>query len=248
MTISSGNITSTGIVVQAYLNMTQNTTQGVVTQQKINVDCGKNTTACSNCINTAKKYKLGSGDYSDVCSVCFCTMENVNMNNYITLDLSAFTAANASQEFDTQLKNAVTQAATQNGTQLYNADDGLKALSESSNDLYSSMANDTFQNSLQELKNFQVMNMNDPNTSLINVDLDLTVNFLSNLLQENNSTSSILGTYDNIITQLTTEIVQGPMTVLVTWMVTLFVIAIVVAVFIFGIELVMDVFMLYAET
>ena len=246
MTTTSGNINSTSLVVQAYLNISQDTSQGVITKQSIDIDCKKHTNACNTCIKTAKKYGLGEGDYSSICPMCFCTVENVKLNNVITLNLDAFTESKNSDEFKTQISNALTQQATQTGTKLFNTDDGLKALEKTSESMYGSMTTDNFQRSLQELKNFQVINIHNPNSQIINVDMDLTVDFISKIVQQSAGTSSILTDYDENIVQLTTEVTQGGLTMVITWIVTLFIIAIIVAFFIFGINIVMDVLMLYS--
>lgn len=251
MTTTSGNINSTSMVVQAFLNITQDITQGVITQQSIDINCNKNTSACNTCIETAKKYKLdsGNGDYSTVCPSCFCNLENVKMNNYITIDFQAFQQAGAEDSFKTQIQNALTQQATQSGTTLFNTGgNGLDALNTTSQKMYASMKTVMDQTILQQLKNFQVIGINNPNSSVINVDMDLTIDFLSKVIQQTESTSSILDDYESNIIQLTTEVTQNSLTVIITWIVTLFIIAIVVAFFIFGINIVMDVFMLYAST
>jgi hypothetical protein len=250
MTTTSGNINSTTMVVQAFLNMTQDISQGVITQQSIDIDCKKNTSACNKCIETAKKYKLGSGngDYSTICPSCYCTLENVKMNNYITIDFDAFQKTNTSDEFKTQIQNSLTQQATKTGTSLFNTKDGLDALSKTSTSMYSKMKTVMNENILQQLKNFQVIGINNPNSSVINVDMDLTIDFLSKVIQQTESTASIINQYESNIIQLTTEVTQNGITVVITWIVTLFIIAIVVGFFIFGINIVMDVFMLYAMT
>lgn len=249
-TVSSGNISSTSLVTQAYLNITQSITQGVLGEQLINVECKKNTSACNKCIAVAKQYGLGDRDnYSKICNVCFCTLENVNMNNIITIDFSAFTSTDQTEEFKQQIQNSLTQQASISGTTLFDTSDvTLNALNKTSSDMYNAMKQSSFQNSLQELKNFQILSLNNPNSSVINVDLDLTVDFISKILQQNKTTSSMLDKFDKSIVQITTQTVQGALTIVISWIVTLFVIAIIVAFFIFGISIVMQVFELYAST
>ena len=249
MTTTSGNINSTTMVVQAFLNMTQDITQGVISQQSVDIDCTKNTKACNQCIETAKLYKLADNDdYSAICPACYCDLENVKMNNYITIDFNAFEKSQTSDAFKTQIQNSLTQQAANSGQTLFNTGDGLKALSDTSETMYTEMKALSDQNILQQLKDFQVIGINNPNSSVINVDMDLTVNFLSNIIQQTKSTASVLTEYESTIVQLTTQVTENSITVVITWIVTLFVIAIVVAFFIFGISIIMDVFMLYAST
>jgi hypothetical protein len=248
-TVSSGNISSTSLVTQAYLNITQSITQGVLGHQLINVDCKKNTESCNKCIETAKKYALNAdGDYSKICNVCLCTLENVNIKNVITIDVDAFTKTDQSLEFQKQVRNSLTQKSASSGSTLFTTEDRLNSLNNTSAKMYSAMEDVIFQNSLQELKNFQVLNINNPNSSVINVDIDLTIDFISKLLQQNTSTSSILEEYDTNILQITTQIIESVTTTIISWIVTLFIITIVIIFFVFGINIIMQVFSLYAST
>ena len=248
-TVSSGNISSTSLVTQAYLNMSQGITQGVIGRQLINVDCKKNTEACNKCIEVANKYDLATkGDYSKICNVCFCTLENVNMKNIITIDFNAIMKSSTSTEFEQQVRNSLTQKASSSGAVLFGTEATKKSLDETSAKMYGAIKNVTFQNSLQELRNFQVLSVNNPNSSVINVDLDLTIDYISKILQENKTTSEILGSFDNNIIQMTTQVIESAMTTLISWMITLMILIIVIVFFVFGINIVMQVFSLYAST
>jgi hypothetical protein len=248
-TVSSGNITSQRLVSQAILNITQSTTQGVLGIQKINLNCNKNTKACNNCLETAKYYNLiNDKNYSKICNVCFCTLENVNIKNIITVDMESFKNLDSSQQFQQQVRNSITQMATMNGFSLFNTGDGMKSLNKTSDKMYEQIKSDNFQNSFQQLKNFQILSINNPNTSIINVDLDLTIEFLSKILQENKQTSAILDDFETNILQLTTQTTTGPMYTIVQWIVLLVTIIIIVICFIVGIYLSMQVIELYAIT
>lgn len=248
MTTTSGNINSTSLIVQAFLNIVQDTSQGVISQQSIDINCEKNTQACINCIKTAKKYELATDDYSSICPSCFCTLENVKINNYITVNLSSFMDTKSSQAFVTQLSNALTQQALITGSKLFKTDDGLKALNKNAEDIYKEMKTSSIQTSLQELKNFQVISINNPNSAAINVDLSVAIDFISKIIQNSENMSSQLENLETTILTLTTKQIQDFSTVLVTWMVTLFLIAIIIVFFIFCINIVMNVLTLYAST
>lgn len=252
MTTTSGNIDATKMVVQAYLNVSQDTTQGIVSEQSINVDCTKNTSACADCINTAVQYDIGnSTSRENICPACYCTLENVNINNIISLDMSAILNIKSSDDFTTQVSNALTQQATQTGTSLFKADSSSstsKSLEKSSVDMLSTLQKIQNQNGFQGLKAFQVLSLNNPNTSVINVDLDLTIEFISNILQQNKDASQTLDDLQQTVIQLTTEVTQGALATVITWIVTLFIVAVIIAVFIFGIDVVLEVMTLYASS
>ena len=244
-TVSSGNISSTSLVTQAYLNMVQGITQGILGHQLINVDCKKNTEACNKCIEVANKYDLATkGDYSKICNVCFCTLENVNIKNLITINFDAFSKSDQTTEFQQQVRNSLTQKASSSGAVLFGTEKTQNSLNETSAKMYNEMKLDSFQNSLQELRNFQVLSINNPNSSVINVDLDLTIAYISKILQENKETSELLDTFDNNILQITTQVVESAITTLISWMITLMILIIVIIFFVFGINIVMQVFSL----
>lgn len=248
-TYSSGNIDTTRTVVQAYLNITQDITQGSISHQLLDINCVKNNDTCNKCIETAKKYGLGNGDYSTICNVCFCTLENVNMNNVITINMDAFLSSTGS-DFAQQVQNAlVNQVGSGNGF-LFNTkgSNGLTALSDSSKDMHQQIQNSSIQKSLQDLKNFQIISIKTPNSSLINVDLDLAVNFISNILQQNTATSSILSNINSTIIQLTTQEQTNSLNVIISWIVTLVVVGLMIVVSLFMVNIVMENLSLYASS
>jgi hypothetical protein len=249
MTTSSGNIDVTRMVVQAYLNITQDITQASVTQQAINIDCSKDTTACAKCLKTAKKYNLGGGDYESVCMSCFCKLENVQMSNNIKINMSSFQSMDSSTEFEKQIQNSLTQQSSTNGGSVFNPkSDNKTTLSDTSKKMFKAIQDSEMQTAIQQLQNFQVLNLNDPNTQLINVRMDLAVDFLSSLFQKTKSTSKILSEYQSHIEQSMVSLIQNSLTIIITWIVTLFIITILVVFFIFGIDIVLDVLTLYAST
>ena len=245
---SGGNITSTNLVVQAILNMTQTITQSAVSQQIISINCQKDTDTCSNCLAFASNNNLiDNKDYSTVCPSCFCNMENVNINNIIQIDFTAIQQSDNKSNFVTQINNSLTQQSVQQGVPLFNVDKGLQALADTSNSMYSAIQDTSFQNSLQSLKTFQIINVNNPNTNVINVYLDVAIKYMSNILQNNKSTSSILDDYDNQIKQFIKSTDDSLIASIVSWVVTLFLLIIFIIFLGFGINIIMANISLYAS-
>lgn len=243
--ITSGNMTSSRIVTQAYLNITQNITQGITNEQLVNIDCGKDTSTCLDCVENAKKYGL---NVDKVCNICFCRFENIDMENIISIDFDAFLNSSTEDSFQNQIENSLTQNAVQTGTRLFNTDEGLRTLSENSNRIYNEMRTESFQTSLQELRNFQVINMVGQNSSIINVDMDIAIEFISAALLDNTNISNILNDMQTQILQMTTEVIKGGFSMIISWIVTIVTLIIIAMFFLFGFNLIMQVIQLYSSS
>ena len=163
--------------------------------------------------------------------------------------MDAFLSSTGS-DFAQQVQNAlVNQVGSGNGF-LFNTkgSNGLTALNDSSKDMHQEIQNSSIQKSLQDLKNFQIISIKTPNSSLINVDLDLAVNFISNILQQNTATSSILSNINSTIIQLTTQEQTNSLNVIISWIVTLVVVGLMIVVSLFMVNIVMENLSLYASS
>ena len=247
--ISKGNMSSTSIVTQAYLNVTQSITQGFFAGQLTNVDCGKNSNICNECIKTAKKYKLADKDFSQACPICFCTLENLNINSIISINLDAKMFNNSESNFKTQIINSLTEQASLSGTNLFGmSKDKQNTLTNTASKIFNEMNTAAFQSSLQELKVFQILSLKNPNTEVINADLNLTTKYISNLLQDNKITSSALSEMDSNILSIVTSVTNAGFAVLISWIVTLALVFVIALVAVFSADIVMELLTLYATS
>jgi len=247
---SSGTISSTRIVVQAYLNVTQVITQGSLQNQNINILCPTIDESCFDCIKLAKENKLISdNDYSELCPFCYCKLKNAKINNIITVNFQAFQNSSAKADFNSQVVNSIVQAATVSGNSLFKAPDPKDGSLTTINDnIYTNLNTVLDSQILQQLKSFQSIDMINPNTNLINIDLDLIVDFLSTTIQSNKSTSSTVNELDSQISQLINQQIEDPFTTVVTWMVTFALIGVMLLFFIFGFNIISQVLILYVST
>lgn len=246
----SGTINSISVITQAYLNMSQSTTQGFYNQQSVKVECQKNDVICNNCIQLANNYSLiQNNNYSKACSVCFCTLENINLNSVITLNLSSFISSSGLNSFTQQVLNSITQKATETGTKLFSfTDDQKKSLTENASSIYNILTQNTVQNSLQELKQFQILSLKNSNTEAINVDLEIATTFISKLFQNNLQNSSALASIQNTILQMTTSITQSGFATIISVIVTLAVVFVIGLMCIFAFNIILQILELYAST
>lgn len=248
---TSGQIDSKQILVQAFLNISQDVSQGSIVQQDIKVDCNDKK-YCNQCLETAKKYQLSdNGDYSSVCRSCYCTLENIKLNNIITLNLSAFQQSSGT-EFGNQVKNALTQAMAQAGLSsnqdnkiLNNNSDSLQTTASK---IYSKLKNTNFQEAIDQLKSFQIINVKNSNTSLINIDIDIVINYLSKIIQQSQNLSEELATMNSQINGIVQTGNQNILYIVVSWIVTLVIILISVFMLSFIISFTMQDMSLYVST
>ena len=248
--VSSGSLTSLSIITQAYLNVTQSITQGFYNQQIVKVDCKKNSDVCNKCLEVAKNYNLVDGDdYSQACPICFCTLENINLNSIIKLNLSSFIQENSSANFQQQVLNSITQKAAEANQSLFNFDDTKKnSLNKISNNIYNHIKQDSIQTSLQQLKTFQILSLENSNTQAINVDLNIATTFISKIFQSSSDVSSSISDMDTTIIQITSSVSDAGFAAIVSIIVTLAVIFTIGMVSIFAFGLITQILELYAIT
>lgn len=226
MSYTSGNINSDSIIVQAMLNIMQSTNQAVINKQSLEINCNKSKDYCNKCIETAKKYKLGNGDYSEVCFSCICNAENINMNSIISVDLEAFSQANIQNNINQQIKNSITQQATYKQTPLSSGGDKLESLVKSTTNITNNVQESIKQGVLQELRNFQVLTINNPNTNVINVDMDLSVKFLSKVVQSTENytqeSAQVNNNISQVLQQQSTDIITSILSTVITLLLVFF--------------------------
>ena len=258
--ISEGSIDSTSIITQAYLNVTQSITQGLFSNQLVEIKCAKNNRWCNTCMETSKKYNLATSDFSQACPECFCHLTNVTMKSIITLNLSSELFTSASANFANNIKNAVTSSAIFSGTDLFglnkskftddnkNSVTGSQKLSDIGTKIHTLMSQENFQKSLQVLKTFQILSIKNPNTDVINVNLSLATKFISNIIQDSDAVMDQSVNLQTTVDTLTKQEVNSAFTVLITYIVTLAMIFIIVFAFGFAINMIMELLVLYSGT
>jgi hypothetical protein len=248
-TYTSGQIDSKQLLVQAFLNISQDVSQGSIVQQNIKVDCNDKE-YCNQCLETARKYQLSdNGDYSSICRSCYCNLENIKVNNIITLNLSAFQQSSGS-DFGTQVQNALTQAMAQSGISSNKKDINTNStsLQTTAASIYTKMKNTNFQEAVDQLKSFQIINVKNSNTSLINIDIDIVINYLSKIIQQTKNLSEDLTTMDTQINSIVYNGNQNILYIVISWIVTLVIILISVFMLSFIVSFTMQDMSLYVST
>ena len=245
-TYSSGQIDAKQLLVQGVLNITQDVSQGSIVQQNLQVNCNKKN--CNQCLQTASKNQLDdNGDYSSVCRSCYCNLENIKLENIITFNLSAFQESSGT-EFSKQIQNALTQLLVQNGLSTNKIDDkNSDSLQTTSSNIYTQLTNDNFQEAIQQLESFQIINVKNSNTSLINIDIDIVVNYLSKVIEQNQNIGDDLNTLQTTVNSIVYDSNQNILYIVISWLITLVIIVASVFLLYFVISVTMQDISLYVS-
>lgn len=237
---SSGSSIGTQIVTNSIINVTQDISQGLIDYQKLYVNCSKkNTITCKNCIKTYTNdlsSLINDPNLKDVCPSCFCLMENINMDKIINLNLSTLQSSSQMVNFSNQINNSIKELATLSGSSLSKNYDP-KQFVQVSNKIFAQFKSNTFQTAINQLKNYQEINIKSPNTNIINVKLKVAINYISNILQQNNELSDSINDLDNQVTQILQLTYTSIFQTLISWVITIIIIIITALIFIFMIPI-----------
>jgi hypothetical protein len=246
--ISSGQLQSVQIVTQACLNICQNITQGIFTGQLISINCTKKDNSCNDCIKKAQELNLEKVDFSQLCPSCLCTLENININAVVQLNLNSLQQTNLQSDFTNQISNSFTQLTTSSGTGFAVTPDDQNSLQSVSDNIWNNMQSSSFQSSLQQLKVFQILNLNTPNSNYINVDLTIATNFISNILQSDSKIAESLTQMDSTILNIMKSSTQGIIVGLISLIVKILLIAFIILILFFAIQQVPNLLNTYLDT
>ena len=246
--MSNKSFSTTRAVTNAYLAITQDISQSLDAQQLVTINCdnyGKNS-KCASCVNWwsspqnigAFKPPPTSDNINELCSsVCNCKASNIQMAQTITINFNSFLRAGARDNFETQLKNSLSQTAQTNNTAAPTAD--TANLSQTANQLYDSMTDEVFQKSLQGLSSLQVIAVKGP-SSLVTVNLSQAIDYIDNILESNQVTASIINEYDTRILQATSQLITGGINELIEWLIQIILFVVILVILFFSITLILD--------
>src|SRR3989344_7670385 len=194
--ISSGTVSASKTIAEAFLYITQDISQGVQNLQIVGINCQDNTTndLCIGCLRALENAEKGSGksqaditkDAQNLCvGPCSCNISNIDLNQIISVDFSALSNVNVSQSFQNAISNSIyNQAYQQQGNLSF--DNKEDTLSQISSNILTTIQNGDLSDLQQALKNVQVVQLNSPG-ELINVQLnqaiDITSSFFANSSQ-----------------------------------------------------------------
>ena len=247
--MSNKSYSTTKVVTDAYLAVTQNLSQSLEAQQLLALRCDSPEKAsnCEKCLtwwdqhrgNFNKSPKQAWPDFvNGMCApVCNCHVNDLTMGQTITINFSSFLKSGAQKQFFNQIKNSLAQKASQNGGGL--PSDQTSNISDTSNDLYTAMRNETFQSSLQGLSAMQVVSVQGP-SSVVTVNLTQAIDFISNMIESNSVVNNAVNNLDNKILEISSRITTGSMNEIIEWIIQIVLFVIILVVLFFSIDLIID--------
>ena len=248
MTVINAKINATSVVVEAYLAITQDISQGVTGRQIVSIDCGGDgkSKACNECIKyTKNELKRPPKEVQALCaSICTCNIDNIKLKNMISFNAKAFLKVNAKEQFKTQINNSITQKAKQSGGDLFTIPDKTTNLTKTIDNLYTKMSTGSIQTALQNVQNLQTVSLAGPG-DIYNVDMTVAIDYISTILTSDNSIMSSLDELTQNILQLSTQVTNAGLAQLIMWIVKIVLIIVILIVLFYSINLIFQLYALY---
>jgi hypothetical protein len=245
----NSSFSGTKVITDAFIDITQDLSQGLSAFQKLNVDCNSDHTGqnCLNCIEAWKKVSNDPNIAEKVCnSVCVCTAKDIIMDQNIVLNLKIWQEYNNKDEFIKKIKDSISQSANSSGQSLYSIGDRQSNLSNVINNVYDSMKSNTFMESIQSVKNLQVISV-ESSGELININFSNFTDYFSSILQTNDSTSSLMDQLDIAMIQLTTKVTDAGLARLILWIVRIVIGILMIIVLFYSLQYVFQIYTLYVQ-
>lgn len=217
----NSNYSASLAAADALISITQDTSQAYLSEQNIKVNCSSEDKqkGCDLCIDNLLKInkklndsqKYSSKEMKDLCEdMCQCKVSNVNMEKNVIINMESLQRSDISQIFEQRYKDNILQQIKDNSGSIKD-DSYLSPNTDSSNTniqvnkLLTAIKSESFQSSIQNLKDIQAINVDGP--VLINgLDLHQSIRFISKILETNDMTSSHINDLQVEVIQATTQI------------------------------------------
>lgn len=245
----NSSFSATNVVTDVFIDITQNISQGLSSSQNLNVDCNSNGSGqnCLDCIKAWKKVSNNPNIAEKVCnSVCGCTVKNINMDQNIILDLQVWQEYKNKDEFIKKINDSINQSAYSSGQSLYSIGDRQSNISNVLNNLYTSMKSDTFMNAIQSVKTLQIISL-EGSGSIVNVNLNDFMEYFGQILQTNDSTSSVINQLDLSMIELTTKVTDAGLARLILWIVRIVIGILMLIILFYSMQYIFQIYTLYVQ-
>jgi hypothetical protein len=251
--VINSDYNATNVVTQVFLDIVQDTSQGISGKQILSVDCNQDKSEfCLKCIKHTKaitdKYppKTDAQTYiRDFCRpVCECKLNDIKMSNTISVNLKAWQEFNSSEEFNQKILDSISQNAYQTQTGIYQTKDRTSNTQKTVNDLFNSMKSDSFQESLQTLYSQQIIRIKGP-SNILHIDFTQFSKYFSTILNTNKETSDNIQKLETNMVQLATQVANAGLAELIKWIVIIVMLMIVLIVLLYAINLTLNIYTIY---
>lgn len=231
MPINARDVMNT--ISEIYLYSVQNIQQTVSSLQEISLDCsGKTVEICLQCQTGIKNSLLKIHPVLDdeivktiqkTCAfACNCDIKDINLSQVMSVNMTAGLYNKTDEELSTQIISILNAKEKEK--------DGTMSIPSSASTRLSSVKNinsyiktETFQSAVQGLSASQVIRIKGA-ANISNVDIESSINFVSDILQSSETASSII---NNLMTELmasTEAVTEAGLLAVITWVIRLVVV------------------------
>jgi hypothetical protein len=199
-------------ISESFITISQDISQSALSSQIVSLNCSMDATgtSCLKCYDTLKAVNASEEKMLKTCrNVCSCSIEDVKMNQFITLNTDTFFESDVSQEFITQFKNSIYTQAKQSGASIFN-DTDLNSLQESITNIYNELRTSDFKAKIDALQTLQLVELKGAG-SIKTVDLDSTVDYVSKAVNTTKSLQNLIVDIDKKILLVSSQVTKSTM-------------------------------------
>lgn len=247
-TLNTSDLTTIA-VAQAYLTLSQDISQGLNAQQLILVNCSdkKLKNQCYKCIEKTKSLGFTSEQTGRICDpVCKCIVSNVNLSQRIFYNSQIFLSDSKYEDFKTQFDNSLFQQAD-------NQESGLKLTGNETTNIYQNlqkiykeMRSSTFQSAMDQLVGLQSITIEGAGKVSV-IDMTQAIDYVSKVLQQNQTTSSILMDLQSSVLQSAVSIINAGLSQVIVWLVRIAMVIVTIIALFYVINLIFQMYALYVQ-
>ena len=235
---------------EAFVAVTQNITQGVLTNQIISINCDRKSAgeACLLCIKTLKNLGFSENYIADNCKVtCTCNIEDINMSQIVTLDLNTTLQSVSNDSFFKQFKNSIVSQTSQSGSNFTSMSSSeVTSLTSSVSNVFSKMRTTDFKEKVDQVNNLQFITLKGAG-QIKNITLKTAVDFVAKCIMSTESIMSDVSEIQKQIITMTSQITKNYMLAIIELIMNVIFIIIFVFVFWTFVQLLISVFSQYSS-
>lgn len=246
-TLINMNKTVTQSVAEVYLAISQDIAQGAAAQQQIAVICNQPSIkqACLDCVESMKKDGKTPEQIQRICSaICNCKVDSVNLTQNIVYNSKIFQEYKDNKKFTDMIINSIAQKIDRSQSGISFQGDNVKNSTEITNKLFNSLKSASFQRAMEGIKQVQSVVLTGPGTISV-VNMNQAVDFVSEILQTNSETSTILNDQLTTVIQAATQIADAGLSQLIKWIIRIVMLILIIILLFYAINLVFQMYSLY---
>ena len=251
--VDNKTLDAINIISNAYLAITQNITQAVGISQVVSVNCGIE--SCNDCVKTWED-QFNAGKYPEVTDkdafirdvgckpICNCSIDTVNLNQQVSINVDAFTSTDTSEQFKTQIMNGIYTEAKKKGVTVETG--SADKLTTAISNVYNTLKSTSMQAIFHGVTSIQEVTLKGAG-SVVNAKLSNLINYVSSSIQHNTAALEAANALQTQITQISSQIVEAGLLQLILYIVKIAIAIVIIIILLFIIGIVFQIYSLYVS-